>query len=70
MLDSAGVLVDRRPKGHLLRIEGAVALVWTQVAIPVPGRVDERVHGIGLAPCRSSALRATGIDERLVRDER
>src|SRR5258708_3827755 len=63
MLDAADVMVDRHP---VLRALGhhALFLVWAGEAHEVPGRVDEGVHGVGLAPGRLAALRALAIHER------
>ena len=50
VLGAAGVQVDRHPVRHRLRIPGRASSFGRAVAQEIPGRVDERVHGVGLAP--------------------
>ena len=64
VLDAAHVEVDREPVRHRRGVEGPVVLRGREVAVEVPGRVDEGVHGVGLAPGRAPALRAGGLHER------
>ena len=52
------------------RSTGPSSLSRREVAEPVPGRVDERVHRVRLAACRSAAARARRVQERLVVVER
>ena len=49
-VDAADVLVDRKPLGDLRGIERRASIVRIAVAIEIPGRIDERVHGVALAP--------------------
>ena len=48
MLDAADILVDRQPVADGVRI-GRHGRVRTAEAREVPGRIDERIHGVGLA---------------------
>ena len=52
------------------RSTGASRIGRREVAEPVPARVDEGVHRVGLAPGRAAALGAGGVDERRVGLER
>ena len=70
VLGAAGVLVDRRPAIGHLAIHRTTRLVGRQVAEPVPRRIHERVHRVGLAPGRSAADRALDAQEGLVVVER
>ena len=63
VLDAANVLVDGEPVLQSCRIEWSLVVVRVGVAIEVPGRIDESVHGVGLAPRRASAFGAGGVDE-------
>ena len=61
VLDAADVLVHRHPVivariDHRRRIRRGVAHV-------VPRRIDENVHGVGLALCRRAALWTGAVDE-------
>ena len=59
MLNAADVLVDSalaEPIAGDLRVERRLGIVRVGVAIEVPGGVDERVHGIGLAPRGAATL--------------
>ena len=56
---SADVLIDRKPVVDLLPAEGSGRVVSIRVAVEIPGGVDKRVHGIGLAP-RGSSTAGTG----------
>ncbi len=51
VLDAAGVLVHGQP-GHGGRVDGAQVVVGAQVAVLVPRRVHERVHGVRVPPGR------------------
>ena len=57
MFDAADILVDRQPMiGDRRRgRRGLVARIGE--AREIPGRIDERIHRIGLAPRRPAALR-------------
>ena len=50
VLDAARVLIHGHPVVHQLRVERLRLVVRAGVAQEVPGRVDEGVHGVGLAP--------------------
>ena len=52
VLDATHVEVDREPVAYRGRVHGAVVLLRREVAVEVPGRVHEGVHGVGLAPGR------------------
>src|SRR5437667_6154388 len=56
MLDAADVLVDREPIGDGFRVERRAIVFRVAVAVKIPGRIDERVHRVGLAPRGPSAL--------------
>ena len=60
MLGAACVLLDRAPHLVAAPIDRPVFLFGRQVAPPIPGRVDERVHRVRLAPARAAALRTRG----------
>ena len=66
VLGTAGVLIDGRPGIGQRAVDRAVLLVGRQISIPVPGRVDERVHRVRLAPGRFPADRAGDVQEGLV----
>src|SRR6185295_11770322 len=59
--DAADVLVDRHPVARAL-VDHALVLPRAAEAVEVPGRIDEGVHGVGLALRRVAALRA--VDDR------
>ena len=67
---ATGVLLDGRPAIGHRAVDRAVHLLGRQVAEPVPRRIHERVHGVGLAPGRAVALRTGRGQERLVVVER
>src|SRR5262245_66695634 len=70
VLDAADVEIDRKPGlGALLR-ERCRGVVRVRVPVEVPGRIDERVHGVRLATARPSAARARNGDESRGRGER
>ena len=61
MLRAADVHVDGQPAIGLLAGERLARIVGVQVPGPVPARVHERVHGLGLAARRAAADRASRI---------
>ena len=66
VLDAADVLVDAAIAEPVLRdlaVERRVVVARVGVAIEIPGRIDERVHGVGLAARRAATLRTRGIRE-------
>ena len=65
VLDPADVLVHRHPV-VVAAVDHRGRSVRRAVAHVVPGRVDERVHRVGLAPRRPAALRARALQEGLV----
>ncbi len=67
---SAGVLVDGRPAIDQRAIDRAFLSSRRQVPEPVPRRVDEGVHGVGLAPGRLAVDRAGNVKKRLVASQR
>ena len=64
MLGAAGVLIHRAPGVNELAIHWAEFVLWCEVAIPVPRRIDEGVHRVGLPLARAAALRAGHIEPR------
>ncbi len=65
VLDAAHVEVDREPVAHGGGVDRAVVLLRREIAVEVPGRVHEGVHGVRLAPGFPSAPRAGRAHERL-----
>src|SRR5262249_56439569 len=61
VLDAADVLIDRQPMIDCPAVGRGGRDPRIGEAREVPGRVDERVHGIGLAPGRSGALRTGDV---------
>ena len=55
--------IPRNQYATVLLIEGSLVVVRVGVAIEVPGRIDERIHGVGLAPRRPAALRTRRVHE-------
>ncbi len=70
VLGAAGVLVDRCPVIDQGEVDRACLVVRRQVAEPVPRRIDEGVHRVGLAPRGAAANRADRVAERQVVVER
>ena len=66
VLDAADVLVDRHPVGRRRLVDGRLDVPGVAEALEVPGRVDEGVHGVGLALGRAAAPGAGGVQEALV----
>src|SRR3954454_865286 len=60
MLDPADILIDRHHAVCDRAIGGALG-PRVREAREVPGRVDERVHGVGFAACRPTALRTRDV---------
>src|SRR5579863_820118 len=56
MFNTAYILVDRKPIRNLLRVERRARIIRIAVAIEIPGRIDEGVHGIRLAAGGLTAL--------------
>jgi hypothetical protein len=63
VLDAPDVLIHRHPVGNTLVHHGA-PIIRTGVAQVVPGRIHERVHGVGFAPRRAAARWAADLHER------
>ena len=61
MLDAAAVEIDRHPVGRLQRVERQHLVRRIGEAQEIPGRVDERVHGVGFPPGRAAARRALHV---------
>jgi hypothetical protein len=61
VLDAADVLVHRHPV--VVRASTIAGRCRVAVAHEVPGRIDEGVHRVGLAPRRLAALRAGDVQE-------
>ena len=61
VLDAADILIDRHPVVGDLRVGRRLLVPRIGEAHEVPGRVDEGVHGVGLAPRRACALRARDV---------
>ena len=71
VLDAADVLVHRHPVGGGGRLEHAAVVGRRAVAEEVPGRLHERVHGVGVPPRLAPALGTGGVDEaRHLRERR
>ncbi len=70
VVDAADVLGDRQPVVDDEAVERRLVVVRVDVAQEVPGRVDERVHRVGIAPRRAAALRAVDRHVLLVLSER
>ncbi len=64
MLNAPDVLVHRHPVGHAF-IDHGLAGIRAAVAHVVPTRVDEGVHGVGLAPRLGPACGAGHLEEGL-----
>ena len=59
VLDAAAVEIDRAPSTSTVAgSNGSSVVLRIAEAVEVPGRVDERVHRVGLAPGRAAARRA------------
>ena len=63
VLHAADVLIDRKPVCDGLAINWLIRQPRIGIAIEVPGRVHEGVHGIGFAARFAAALRTLGVDE-------
>ena len=59
MLHTTDVLIDRQPAAHPLDVEDLRVVVGRRIAQVVPGRVDERVHRVGVTRRVTAALRAS-----------
>ncbi len=64
VLHAAHVLVHWQPAAQGLGVEDAGVVVRGRVAEHVPGRVHERVHGVGVPSRGAAALRAVHLDPR------
>src|SRR6266850_7477592 len=58
VLHAADILIDRHPIVGSSPLERTLAALWAAEAHVVPGRVDEGVERIGLAPRGLAAARA------------
>ncbi len=56
VFDAADVLVDRKPTGDGFGIEGRPVVMRVAVAIEIPRRIDEGIHGVAFAPRGAAAL--------------
>ncbi len=63
VLHAADVLIDLEPVSDLRRIERHAIVVRVAVTIEIPGRIDEGVHGVGLAARRAGAARTLDVHE-------
>src|SRR4029453_6377214 len=70
MLHAADVLGYRHPAAHIRGIERALLVTRRAVAEEVPRRVDEGIHGVGIALRRPAALRAVHVDPAGRRSQR
>ena len=61
MLDAADVLIDRQPVIDVFANECMLGVLRVDKSQEVPGRIDERVHGIGVSTGRLAACRAGGV---------
>ena len=62
VLDATDVLVDGHPCVRRWTGKRLFLVARVEVAQEVPGRIDERVHRVGLATGRAGAGRALGLD--------
>ena len=58
VLNAADVLVHGHPVVHVRPLEGGLRVVGRAVAVEVPGRAEERVHGVRFPHGGRAALRA------------
>ena len=71
VLDPPGVLMHRQPLAAQILVHERGGELWVQVAIHVPGRVDECVHRVNVPARGATAFRTRGVDEgRDVRQRR
>ncbi len=70
VVDAADVLVDGHPVVDDPAVPGRLVVVRVAVAQEVPGRVDERVHRVGLPRRGLAALRTGDVHPLLVGGER
>src|ERR1700722_8336547 len=63
VFDSADVLIDGKPVISLSRIKGSFVVFRVGITVEVPRRVDEGVHGVGLAAGGTSTFWAGRIQE-------
>jgi hypothetical protein len=56
MLYPANILVHRHPVIHSLRIHGALIIIWTCIAVKIPGRLYKGVHRVRLSSGRALAF--------------
>ena len=70
MFGTADVLVDGHPRLDRCPRERHVLAPWVTEAQEVPRAVDERVHRVGLAPCRAATARTLGVQEAVVGQQR
>ena len=63
VLDAAGVLLHRQPFPADRLVHERRVDLRIDVAVHVPGRVDERVHRVGVASSGAVAFRARRLDE-------
>ena len=61
VLDAADILIDRHPRIDHRHVGRRGLDPRIGEALEIPRRVDERVHGVGLAPRRPAALRAGDV---------
>ena len=70
MLDTADILIHRHPIVCRVPLDYATLIVRRAVAQKIPGRLDESVYRVVLAPRMSTAARAGSADERGMAGER
>ena len=66
VLGAAGIDVDRQPVGRFLRIEGSFGVGGGEVAVLIPRRAHEGVHGVGFSR-RRVTFDVRGGEERRIR---
>ena len=64
VFDAADVLVDGKPVAHKGGIERRAVVVRIGVAEEIPRRIDECIHGVGLATARGAAFGALHVHKR------
>src|SRR5215471_2947616 len=64
VLDAANVLINAcaaEPVARDLAVKGSMIVACVGVAVKIPGGIDKRIHGVGLAQRWATTLRAPGI---------
>ena len=62
VLDSTNVLIHWHPVIVSTPVQWTFLIIWAGVAIEIPGRLHECVHGIHFSPCGTVTFRALSFD--------